>query len=87
MRNKFPIYVSMKWYKKCYLTVKYKIFRLKKTFMMSNYSNNSNMTSNSYSQVGGLAFFLVYISDYLPYVIIVSSGTVIGIIGINIEST
>ena len=46
--------------------------------MMSNFSN---MSSNSNTQIGGLAFFLVYLSEYLPYVIIGSSGTIIGVLG------
>lgn len=48
---------------------------------MSNVSNNSNISSNSNTQIGGLAYFLVYLSDYLPYVIIGSSGTIIGVLG------
>lgn len=44
-------------------------------------SINLNVTSNNYSDVGGLAYFLAYISDYLPYVALSSIGAVIGIIG------
>lgn len=43
-------------------------------------SINLNMSSNAYSDIGGLAYFLAYISDYLPYVTLVSIGAVIGII-------
>ena len=37
--------------------------------------------SNNYSEIGGLVFFLAHISDCLPYVILVSLGSVIGVIG------
>lgn len=46
-------------------------------------NNSSNISSNSYSEsVGGLVYFLLYISDYLPYVILVSCASLIGLIGI-----
>lgn len=48
---------------------------------MANSSNMSNTSINDSTEIGGLAYFLVYISDYLPYVIIVSSGAIIGVIG------
>ena len=44
-------------------------------------ANISNISSNEFSDVGGIAYFWAYISDYLPYVILVSFGTVIGVIG------
>ena len=44
-------------------------------------ANISNISSNVFSDVGGLDYFRAYISDYLPYVILVSFGTFIGVIG------
>ena len=44
-------------------------------------ANISNISFNEFSDVGGIAYFRAYISDYLPYVILVSFGTVIGMIG------
>lgn len=44
--------------------------------------NISNI-SNEHSEIGGLVFFLVYISDYLPYVTLISIGAVTGVIGNN----
>ena len=46
-----------------------------------NISNISGISSNGYSEVGGMAYFMIYISDYLPYVIIVSFGAVMGFLG------
>lgn len=40
-----------------------------------------NISNKNYSEIGGLDFFLAHISDCLPYVILVSLGTVIGVIG------
>lgn len=43
----------------------------------------SKMTNSSYlNQTGGLEFFFAYISEYLPYVILVSFGALAGVIGI-----
>lgn len=43
--------------------------------------NISNISDISSSEVGGMAYFLIYISDYLPYVIVVSFGAVMGFLG------
>lgn len=50
---------------------------------MANFSNsiNLNVTSNYHSDIGGLAYFLAFITDYLPYVTLASTGAVIGFIG------
>jgi hypothetical protein len=43
------------------------------------------MTNSSYlNQTGELEFFFAYISDFLPYVILVSFGALAGVIGILI---
>ena len=42
---------------------------------------NNTTINSTYSEIGGLVYFLVYISDYLPYVILVSLGTIIGVTG------
>lgn len=53
--------------------------------MDMNISNISNMSSNANknNEIGGLVFFQTYISEYLPYVTLVSIETVVGIIGNN----
>lgn len=51
------------------------------TATMENYSNMSN--SSHSTEIGGLVYFLTYISDYLPYVILTSVGFVIGLVGTN----
>ena len=45
--------------------------------------NSSSITSNAIknNEIGGLVFFLTYISEYMPYVTLVSIETVVGIIG------
>lgn len=48
---------------------------------MENYSNTSN--SSHSNEIGGLVYFLTYISDYLPYVILTSVGFIIGLVGTN----
>ena len=49
--------------------------------MAMNNSNISNIPSNDSSEIGGSVFFLTYISEYLPYVTLVSIGSVMGVIG------
>lgn len=51
---------------------------------MSGYFNASNFTINNQTEtlIGGIAYFLVYLSEYLPYVILYSTGAVVGFIGI-----
>lgn len=44
-------------------------------------SNNSNISSNDFSYIGGIDFFLAHISECLPYVIFVLLGSIIGILG------
>ena len=51
--------------------------------MAMNISNISNISSNDNLEIGGSVFFLIYISEYLPYVTLVSIGSVIGVIGID----
>lgn len=41
----------------------------------------SNISSNETSELDGVAFFLANISECLPYVILISLGAVIGILG------
>ena len=49
---------------------------------MSNFSNISNITSsNNFTEIGGVTYFLLYISDYLPSIAFVSCGVVIGFLG------
>ena len=50
---------------------------------MANFSisNISNIPSNDNSDIGGIAFFLAHISECLPYVIFVSLGSIIGVLG------
>ena len=48
-----------------------------------NVSNILNISSNDNSKLGGLVFFLTNISEYLPYVTLVSIETAIGYIGNN----
>ena len=50
---------------------------------ISNIQDNVNFSFKNHSEIGGLAYFLTHISEYLPYVIIVSLGSVIGVIGIT----
>lgn len=47
--------------------------------MYNNITSLKNATEPS--EIGGLAYFLVYISEYLPYVILISLGEIVGIIG------
>lgn len=47
--------------------------------MYNNISSLKNATEPS--EIGGLAYFLVYISEYLPYVILIALGEIFGIIG------
>ena len=47
-------------------------------------NETNNPANNSTFEIGGLAYFLLYISDYLPYVIIYALGTFFGFIG-NLE--
>lgn len=49
--------------------------------MTMNISNISDISSTDNSEVGGMAYFMIYISDYLPYVIVVSFGAVMGFLG------
>lgn len=51
--------------------------------MAMNISNISNISSNDNLEIGGSVFFLIYISEYLPYVTLVSIGSVMGVIGNN----
>ena len=50
---------------------------------MSNFavSNASNISSNESSELGDLAYFLANISECLPYVILLSLGSIIGVLG------
>lgn len=50
--------------------------------ILTNFSrfNQSNF-SRTDGEIGGLAYFLVYISDYLPYVVLSAMGTILGIFG------
>jgi hypothetical protein len=34
------------------------------------------------TDIGGLAYFFTYLGDYLPYVIIISIGVLLGIAGL-----
>lgn len=59
-----------------------KFFILQKPNAIS-FKTVSKMTNSSYlNQTGGLEFFFSYISDFLPYVILVSFGALAGVIGI-----
>lgn len=42
-----------------------------------------NLTNSSVEdvEIGGLAFFLVYISECLPYVVLIALGEIVGVIG------
>ena len=46
-----------------------------------NLTETNNPANYSSFEIGGLAYFLLYISDYLPYVIIYCIGTILGTIG------
>lgn len=48
----------------------------------SNISNND--TDYKEPLIGGLAYFLIYLSDYLPYVVLNSFGTIMGIFGTHL---
>ena len=55
---------------------------------MENFSNiqdNVSFSLKNNSEVGGLAYFQTNISEYLPYVIIISLGLIIGFIGIYLK--
>ena len=52
---------------------------------MTNISNIQENFSFNNSEVGGLAYFLTYISDCLPYVVLESLGSIIGVIGIALN--
>lgn len=41
--------------------------------------NSSNSTIED--QIGGVPYFLIYLSEYLPYVILKSGGLIIGFFG------
>ena len=69
----------MQQFEKIYFSCINKILENKKIAM--NISNISNISSNDSSEIGGPVFFLTYISEYLPYVTLVSIGSIIGIIG------
>ena len=47
---------------------------------MANFSISNN-SSNESSELGGLVYFLANISERLPYVILVSLGSIIGVLG------
>ena len=47
-------------------------------------NETNNAANNSTFEIGGLAYFLLYISDYLPHVVIYALGTFFGFIG-NLE--
>ena len=47
---------------------------------MANFSV-SNISSNETSGLGGLVYFLANISERLPYLILVSLGSIIGVLG------
>lgn len=47
----------------------------------SNISNTSKLSSNESSEIGGMDFFLANIAECLPYVILLSLGTIIGVLG------
>lgn len=49
--------------------------------MYNNITSLKNATEPS--EIGGLAYFLVYISEYLPYVILIGLGEIVGILGNN----
>lgn len=48
---------------------------------MANFSV-SNISSNESSEIGGVVFFIADISECLPYVILLSLGAIIGVLGI-----
>ena len=50
---------------------------------MTNISNIQKNFSFNNSEIGGLDFFLAHISDCLPYVVLESLGSIIGVIGIT----
>ena len=50
---------------------------------VSNIQDNVNFSLKNNSEVGGLADFQTHISEYLPYLIIISLGLMIGVIGIT----
>jgi len=52
---------------------------------MTNISNIQDNFSFNNSEVGDLAYFLTYISDCLPYVVLESLGSIIGVIGIALN--
>lgn len=43
--------------------------------------NQTNITVPTNIEAGGIAFFLIYISDCLPYSILIGIGEVVGVIG------
>lgn len=42
---------------------------------------NVNATGHILDEIGGLAYFVVYMSEYLPYIMLSSIGIIVGIIG------
>ena len=71
-------------------------YLLSKKILKSKMSNltNQNFSSNNNTilveihqtaEIGGLAYFLIYMSEYMPYVVISLMGTIIGVFG-NLES-
>lgn len=43
--------------------------------------NWTNSSAEDVEIIGGLAFFLVYISECLPYVVLIALGEIVGVIG------
>lgn len=67
------------------ITAQNLIFKM--ALILTNFSrfNQSNFSRTDVEiEIGGLAYFLVYISDYLPYVVLSAMGTILGIFGKSI---
>lgn len=47
---------------------------------MENYTNFEN-NINGTNEIGGILFFLTYLSDYLPYSILSAIGIIVGVLG------
>lgn len=46
---------------------------------MENSTNFSN--KNGTVEIGGILFFLTYLSDYLPYSMLTAIGVIVGVLG------
>ncbi len=42
---------------------------------------NSSYLNSTFTNYGGVAYFLLHLAEYIPYTILYSSGTIVGIFG------